>query len=92
MLIGDIMRILDKAEKGVELGKTLTKYSYTKAKSLHDPEMRRMTRELGIKWARVGEQKADQAMDKVIEGISKWYGQVFSKKVRNQGRNAKCLG
>ena len=67
MLIGDMMRILDKAEKGVELGKTLTKYSYTKAKSLHDPEMRRMTRELGIKWARVGEQKADQAMDKVIE-------------------------
>jgi hypothetical protein len=61
------MGLLDKAEKGVELGKTLSKYSYIKAKSLHDPEMKKMTRDLSKKWVRIGQQKTDEAMDRAIE-------------------------
>lgn len=61
------MRGKDKVKKTAELGKTLSKYGVAKAKSVRDPEMKDLRKDLTKKWVRVVEQKSSDAMDKAIE-------------------------
>ncbi|OWT32705.1 hypothetical protein BGI41_06275 [Methanobrevibacter sp. 87.7] len=61
------MRCTDKVKKTAELGKTLSKYGLAKAKSIRDPEMKNLRKDLTKKWVRVAEQKSTDAMDKAIE-------------------------
>ncbi|WP_042708502.1 hypothetical protein [Methanobrevibacter wolinii] len=61
------MRGKDKVKKTAELGKTLSKYGVAKAKSVRDPEMKELRKDLTKKWVHVAEQKSSDAMDKAIE-------------------------
>lgn len=61
------MRSKDKVKKTAELGKTLSKYGVAKAKSVRDPEMKELRKDLTKKWVHVAEQKSSDAMDKAIE-------------------------
>lgn len=61
------MRGKDKVKKTAELGKTLSKYGVAKAKSVRDPEMKELRKDLTKKWVHVVEQKSSDAMDKAIE-------------------------
>lgn len=61
------MRSKDKVKKTAELGKTLSKYGVAKAKSVRDPEMKELRKDLTKKWVHVVEQKSNGAMDKAIE-------------------------
>lgn len=61
------MRGKDKVKKTAELGKTLSKYGVAKAKSVRDPEMKELRKDLTKKWVHVAEQKFSDAMDKAIE-------------------------
>lgn len=61
------MGIFNKINKSLVLGKTLSSYGYQRVKSLSDPEMIRLTNDLTMKWIRIGELKADHALDKAIE-------------------------
>lgn len=61
------MKGTDKVKKGAELGKTLSKYGIAKAKSIRDPEMKELRKELAHKWIHVADQKSTEAMDKAIE-------------------------
>lgn len=61
------MRGKDKVKKTAELGKTLSKYGVVKAKSVRDPEMKELRKDLTKKWVHVAEQKSSDAMDKAIE-------------------------
>ncbi|MDD5959415.1 MAG: hypothetical protein PUC09_02070 [Methanobrevibacter wolinii] len=61
------MRSKDKVKKTAELGKTLSKYGVAKAKSVRDPEMKELRKDLTKKWVHVVEQKSSDAMDKAIK-------------------------
>lgn len=61
------MRGKDKVKKTAELGKTLSKYGVAKAKSVRDPEMKELRKDLTKKWVHVAEQKSSDAMDKAIK-------------------------
>lgn len=61
------MKGKDKVKKTAELGKTLSKYGVAKAKSVRDPEMKELRKDLTKKWVHVAEQKSSDAMDKAIE-------------------------
>lgn len=61
------MKGKDKVKKTAELGKTLSKYGVAKAKSVRDPEMKELGKDLTKKWVHVVEQKSSDAMDKAIE-------------------------